>query len=221
MGATQSRKKEDTQDDGLARVTRLPRVFAFTETKPSPNAQPQIPPGCERASDLDHDFIIQALRNILLFKDLDAAAQKKIVAEAYERIVPAGEILIRQGDKGPSAKEVYIVKNGKFEVLENRQGIVMQVNIKERGDCFGEISLMFDFPRSATVAATTDAVVWVLTRDTTRTHLKQVQRTEHQQSELFLNSVPILNPLSKDEKKRLVDALELVTFEAGPSKNHF
>jgi cGMP-dependent protein kinase 2 len=44
----------------------------------------------------------------------------------------------------------------------------MRVNIKERGDCFGEISLMYDSPRSATVAATVDAVVWVLDRSVFR-----------------------------------------------------
>lgn len=36
--------------------------------------------------------------------------------------------------------------------------------MKERGDCFGEISLMYDCPRNATVAATVDAVVWVMDR---------------------------------------------------------
>ncbi len=44
----------------------------------------------------------------------------------------------------------------------------MRVNMKERGDCFGEISLMYDSPRTATVAATTDAVVWVLDRQVFR-----------------------------------------------------
>jgi cGMP-dependent protein kinase 2 len=44
----------------------------------------------------------------------------------------------------------------------------MRVNMKERGDVFGEISLMYNSARTATVAATTDAVVWVLERDVFR-----------------------------------------------------
>lgn len=53
-------------------------------------------------------------------------------------------------------------------MLEERQGSNFRVNLKERGDCFGEISLMYDSARSATVASTTDAVVWVLEREVFR-----------------------------------------------------
>ena len=65
---------------------------------------------------------------------------------------------------GLGASELYVVKSGEFEVLERRQGINMRVNSKTKGDCFGEVSLMYSCPRSATVAATTNATVWVLER---------------------------------------------------------
>ena len=44
----------------------------------------------------------------------------------------------------------------------------MRVNLKESGDCFGEVSLLYTTPRSATVAATLDSVVWVLEREVFR-----------------------------------------------------
>ena len=44
----------------------------------------------------------------------------------------------------------------------------MRVNLKEAGDCFGEVSLLYTTPRSATVAATLDSVVWVLERENFR-----------------------------------------------------
>ena len=67
---------------------------------------------------------------------------------------------------------IEFVNNDLFQhsqVLEKYHNSVMRkVNTKERGDCFGEISLMYNCPRSATVAATTDAVVWVLDREVFR-----------------------------------------------------
>jgi CRP-like cAMP-binding protein len=59
---------------------------------------------------------------------------------------------------------------GSSQVLERRQGLNFRVNMKARGDTFGEVSLMYNVPRSATVAATRDSVVWVLERDQFRCH---------------------------------------------------
>ena len=137
-------------------------------------------------SSSDQPLLTQgALNKLLLFSRLDPALQRKVVQEMYERSVNAGEILIKEGDTGLAATELYVVKSGKFEVssrslcvyvvfllltnlsgqvLQRRQGQSIRVNMKESGDCFGEISLMYDCPRSATVASTTDAVVWVLDR---------------------------------------------------------
>ena len=124
---------------------------------------------------------------MLVFSKLNSDLQRKIVTEMHERTVQAGEILINEGDTGLAATELYVVKSGKFEVsceiandrqsgsptisashasqvLQRRQGQNVRVNMKDRGDCFGEISLMYDCPRNATVAATVDAVVWVMDR---------------------------------------------------------
>jgi len=176
---------------------------------------PKLPANAVKSSPDDYAFLEGALARLLLFNKLDPQLQRKVVAEMFERNVAAGEILIKEGDTGLAAAELYVVKSGKFEVLQRRQGQNMRVNMKERGDCFGEISLMYDCPRSATVAATTDAVVWVLDRAVFRYFVREVQETQVSQVELFLNSVPILSPLTKEERMRLVDALEEVTYAAG------
>lgn len=53
---------------------------------------------------------------------------------------------------------------------------------------------------------------------TCRYFVREVQESAVSQVELFLNSVPILSSLTKDERMRLVDALEEVTFAAGTRK---
>lgn len=57
-----------------------------------------------------------ALAKLLLFNKLDPHVQRKVVQEMYERNVGAGEILIKEGDTGAAATELYVTKSGKFEV---------------------------------------------------------------------------------------------------------
>lgn len=58
----------------------------------------------------------ECLANVLFFGQLDKALQARIATDVYERRVPAGEILIQEGDAGSAAAELYIVKEGEFEV---------------------------------------------------------------------------------------------------------
>jgi CRP-like cAMP-binding protein len=153
---------------------------------------------------------------VLLFGNLDSGARRKVVREMYERPIAAGEILIQEGDTGQQlvaasntlaavdssqperaslprcaglgASELYVVKKGEFEVLQRRRGVNIRVNMKRRGDTFGEVALMFNCPRSATVAATQESVVWVLEREAFRQYVREVQESESAQLELFLNS---------------------------------
>lgn len=215
MGGSMSRGS-DGDDDGPGVLGRLAAVRAAGITEGGKKkGLTKAPLNAVKASAQDWAFIENALSNLLLFNRLESTTQTKIVAEMYEREVPHGEILIKEGDTGLGASELYVVKSGKFEVCENRQGVNMRVNLKVRGDCFGELSLMYDCPRSATVAATTDAVVWVLGREVFRHFVREGQKTETGQTELFLNSVPILSPLSREEKLRLADALEQKSFTMG------
>ena len=58
----------------------------------------------------------ECLRKMLLFDKLEADVQRKIVMEMYERSIKAGDILIQEGDIGIAASELYVVKEGEFEV---------------------------------------------------------------------------------------------------------
>jgi hypothetical protein len=87
---------------GGSRPAVLPRIPA--RRRPPLRARP---PAAARQA---------ALGNVLLFKNLDAGIQRKIVENMWERTVPAGEILIQEGETGVAASELYVVKEGKFEV---------------------------------------------------------------------------------------------------------
>ena len=90
-----------------------------------------------------------------------------------------------------------------------------QVAMRGVGDYFGEVALLFDQPRNATVAATQDAVVWVLERGVFRHFVRAQQEEARSEVHVFMNQVKILQNLSEEEQARLVDAFEVRAFPAG------
>lgn len=68
-----------------------------------------------------------SLSKLLLFERLDKASQIKVVEHTWTRKVSAGEILIQEGETGLAASELYVVKDGAFEVRPAAQSGMVDV----------------------------------------------------------------------------------------------
>uniref|UniRef100_A0A7S3QLD0 cGMP-dependent protein kinase n=1 Tax=Dunaliella tertiolecta TaxID=3047 RepID=A0A7S3QLD0_DUNTE len=179
---------------------------------PAPHGQQQDP---ELRADAQRRILACLQTSLLWSHLLDEETRRIVASHMYERAVPAGELLIQAGETGPSAAQLFVVKSGKFEVLEDRDNVLMRVNTKKEDDYFGEVGLLYDCPRSATVAATTDAVVWVLERSIFRWYVQAEAEQEYCQRLVFLNSVPLLSNLSRDQKSMISNALVEEVHAAG------
>jgi MFS family permease len=101
---------------------------------------------------------LQLLRGSPIFSALPPSTLEQLAESLDEVRVPAGQEIVRQGESGD---RFYLVDEGTLEVSVDGQ----PVQSLGPGDSFGEIALLRDVPRTATVRAQTDAVVYALERD--------------------------------------------------------
>ena len=90
------------------------------------------------------------LKRVALFQDLDRKSLEAISNAAVEQTYEVGQEIVRQGDTGVGA---FIIKKGRVEAVQDRSGHQHRLAELKTGDVFGEMALLDEFPRSATVRA--------------------------------------------------------------------
>ena len=100
---------------------------------------------------------VSLLRRHPVFSPLPPLALEAVALAAEERVVPAGTVVIAEGDPGD---EFFVVADGVFDVSAGGE----HLRRVGRGDGFGEVALLVDIPRTATVRAVSDADVLVIPR---------------------------------------------------------
>ena len=99
---------------------------------------------------------IEKLRKVALFSSCSQRDLQRIARAGDEVLVPAGNVLMEQGDMG---REAYVILEGTAVVRRNKRKIADL----GPGESVGELSLLDLGPRTATVEAGTDLRVMVLT----------------------------------------------------------
>jgi MFS family permease len=98
------------------------------------------------------------LRDQPVFAPLLRSELERVALQLAEVRVPAGFSVIRQGEEGD---RFYLVEDGEVQVLVDGE----PVGVLAAGECFGEIALLRDVPRTASVVALTECVLQSLERE--------------------------------------------------------
>jgi CRP-like cAMP-binding protein len=102
------------------------------------------------------------LKRIPLFANIDTS-KLKLLAFTSERVrFPAGQVLCRQGEIGRAA---FIIIGGEADVIIDTENGPLTVASVGRNDFVGEIAILCDVPRTATVQARTDVTALVIAKD--------------------------------------------------------
>jgi len=157
--------------------------------------------------------IQKVLAGSFLFSALEEKDMGVILDAVKEVIVEPEQKIIQQGDNGDF---MFIVESGKLECwVKMKDGEEKMVKDVGAGDNFGELALLYNCARAATVKATEKAVCWQLDRETFNHIVKDAAAKKREQYEGFFNKVPLLNSVDAYGRSQVADALQTEKKDAG------
>ena len=168
------------------------------------------------------DLIWNVCKENLLFSDLDDSCRDRLTDPFAPIECGAGEVVVRQGENG---EHFYVVESGHLRVFvkgeeEEEESKAPEASSKEPWDLamyeshdalgkyvlsvgacggFGELALMYDTPRAATVIACGDCKLWAIKRSDCKSVLQSIQRAEMKGRVRFLRRVRIGAATGSDE----------------------
>lgn len=131
--------------------------------------------------------------------------RKEMVIDAMELVhFKQNSLIINENDEG---SEIYVSEEGDFDVLKQDK------LIGTFGPCtvFGELAILYNAKRFATIRAATNASVWKIDRDKFRKIMAISGTKEREENLNFLRSAPFLNDLSEEVLGKVVDLLQRVS----------
>jgi len=147
----------------------------------------------------------------MLFGTVNNETFEKILDATFLKDFKPGEHAIEQGAVGDY---FYIVKSGNFDIIV-KKGDAPPIKVFEAGPgfAFGELALLYNAPRTATISAVTDSQVFCLDRTAFRNLVVKSSEAQFKEYVNFLGGVCVFDMLDDNERASLAEVLEEEEFE--------
>ncbi|MBW2733709.1 MAG: cyclic nucleotide-binding domain-containing protein [Deltaproteobacteria bacterium] len=97
-----------------------------------------------------------------LFRSLDPVGREKLLDAASVVHFGGGRVIVREGDLGCA---LFLVKEGRVRITMMIDGEIIELARLGRGGCFGEVAVLSQKPRTATVVADEDCTLLRFSRE--------------------------------------------------------
>ncbi|XP_035002296.1 cGMP-dependent protein kinase 1 [Hippoglossus stenolepis] len=161
---------------------------------------PKSPESKELIKDaiLDNDFM----------KNLELSQIQEIVDCMYPVDYGKDACIIKEGDVGSL---VFVMEEGKVEVTKEE----MKLCTMGPGKVFGELAILYNCTRTATVRTLTHVKLWAIDRQCFQTIMMRTGLIKHAEYMDLLNSVPTFQVLPEETLRKLADVMEETHYEDG------
>ncbi|CAD7955388.1 unnamed protein product [Amoebophrya sp. A120] len=143
---------------------------------------------------------------------LDEQHLDAMVAAAYRQKFEPGDVVIKQGDI--QAEEFYVIASGKFDVsvadqhtTDHKIHAAENVATLSSGQSFGELALLYQAPRAATITCKTAGTLFAIDRFTFKDTLRKANENRHLGYVKILDSIHLFDCLLADEKEAMASCL--------------
>uniref|UniRef100_A0A7S3MTG0 Cyclic nucleotide-binding domain-containing protein n=1 Tax=Strombidium inclinatum TaxID=197538 RepID=A0A7S3MTG0_9SPIT len=147
-----------------------------------------------------------------MFMSLEDCDLQVVIDAMDERAAQPQEYIIKEGDPGDV---LYIVESGDLNCTKVIDGEEKLLKKYKAGDVFGELALLYNAPRAATIQVDTVSQLWVLDRNTFNHIVKDASQKKRQKYENFLSTVPILSNMDHYERSKMADAIRETKVASG------
>jgi CRP-like cAMP-binding protein len=145
---------------------------------------------------LDHNMNLRILQSIKLFENLSNQEKKKLAQSFTVEKCTAGVSVVKQGEPG---KKFYIIKSGSAKVFADSK----EVGSLSQGTYFGEMALMDDEVRKATVTTAENCELFVLDRETFTRLLGSLRHIVNRESQQRLEVLKGAGPRDEQSEPQL------------------
>jgi CRP-like cAMP-binding protein len=152
--------------------------------------------------------------------------------ERFGRTVPANTVIFREGDHGA---DMYIIQSGSVRIAKKVRNIEKTLVVLDKGEFFGEMSILNDKPRSASAITEEDCDLLVIDRATFESMVKskpeialriikklsaRLQEADHQIENLLIkdNTGRVVNHLGRLAAKAVSDETGKLDIVASPGE---
>jgi cAMP-dependent protein kinase regulator len=152
------------------------------------------------------------LKDSFMFSALEPTEAAIVIDAMEEKRFKNNDRVITENENGD---ELFVVEQGKLKCTKVIEGASKFLKHYEPGDAFGELALLYNAPRAATIEAEEDCLLWSLDRATFNHIVKDAQARKREKYEDFLKSVSLLSSMDHYERSKLADAIKEVTYNEG------
>ncbi|KAH8859343.1 cAMP-dependent protein kinase type II regulatory subunit [Schistosoma japonicum] len=168
-------------------------------------------------SDSQRARLTNAVKEILLFRCLDDEQKSKVIDAMQEMKVKQGDVVITQGDDGDN---FYVIESGTYDIYvrqnqSSNEKLGEKVGSYNGQGSFGELALMYNTSRAASIVAATDGILWLMDRNTFRRIVLKAAFHKRQAYIELLEDIPLLKELSSYERTNVADALQSRVYQDG------